>query len=288
MPSNHPTSTVPEHTPGHSWGNGVTRFITRPNWIKPNSTGKKPKRIRTAFTSQQMMELEQEFSRTRYLDRPRRLELAVQLNLNERTIKIWFQNRRMKEKKDQNESLDADDIIVDSSSDVGNNPESIILADDDYYQLPAPVAAANMTQEYIEVWQGQPSMSHQADYYNGYTNAAAGPPAYSGYHQYVPENYFTSPHALGPRPSESRRQDLMLPKFKETSQDYDRNLNVCNDSVALKLEADYAADSTESGASLINVSSNESSSVNSDAAVSSVNSDLTWFRAVLNENDYCT
>ncbi|KYN20385.1 Transcription factor LBX1 [Trachymyrmex cornetzi] len=64
---------------------------------------KKKRKSRTAFTNQQIFELEKRFLYQKYLSPADRDEIAAQLGLSNAQVITWFQNRRAKLKRDMEE-----------------------------------------------------------------------------------------------------------------------------------------------------------------------------------------
>ncbi|KAL3073602.1 hypothetical protein niasHS_017169 [Heterodera schachtii] len=87
--------------PYHS--NGVSDV--KENTVATVPKGRKRKR-RQAFSAEQIHFLEDQFQSQRYISSEQRAKISLQLGLSQQQVKIWFQNRRYKQKmmgKEMNE-----------------------------------------------------------------------------------------------------------------------------------------------------------------------------------------
>ena len=72
-----------------------------------SNQSRRKKKTRTVFTRSQVFQLESTFDMKRYLSSSERAGLAASLHLTETQVKIWFQNRRNKWKRQLAAELEA-------------------------------------------------------------------------------------------------------------------------------------------------------------------------------------
>lgn len=81
----------------------ITEQANHLNLFNNRQQPKKKRKSRTAFTNQQIFELEKRFLYQKYLSPADRDEIAAQLGLSNAQVITWFQNRRAKLKRDMEE-----------------------------------------------------------------------------------------------------------------------------------------------------------------------------------------
>lgn len=104
--SNDDANMKPYHTLNRKSNKAFKASVKVKNGGGGGGNQSKSKRVRTIFTPEQLERLETEFERQQYMVGTGRNYLASTLNLTEAQVKVWFQNRRIKWRKQHLEGQD--------------------------------------------------------------------------------------------------------------------------------------------------------------------------------------
>ncbi|XP_053167369.1 homeobox protein Nkx-2.3 [Hemicordylus capensis] len=142
---------------------------------RPKARGRRKPRV--LFSQAQVFELERRFQQQRYLSAPEREVLASSLKLTSTQVKIWFQNRRYKCKRQRQ-----DKALELGASSGAAAPQQ---------QPPPPPPPPRRVAVPVLVRDGKPCLGGSQAYSSPYTNTAAAYP-YNGFANYA---YGSSPAA---------------------------------------------------------------------------------------------